>query len=391
MSTKPSRRVKLLCVCESMATGIFFFLNSLLNRLCEDYDVVVVYAERYETPKDLREQFDPRIKLIKMDTFRRGMDPRMIWAAQSDLRKIIRQEKPDVIHLNSSMAGIVGRIAAAGSGIPVLYTPHLFSFLQPSFSAVKRAVFFAAEWLLARMGGFIIGVSESEYRAAAKLTHRAGYINNCIDVILPEPEPTVHLEGAGLKAGTSGRILPQKCPQRYAELAKLVPQDEITWIGDGELRTVLEGLDNVRVLGWVSRAEAMEAVRKLDVFLLLSDSEGLSISLLEAMEAGAVCIASNIEANQQVLEHGVDGFLVKDAAQAADIMEQIRWHKVDIDAIRRAAYTKIISQYNLDIMTQSYANVYELAANRQLDQWIAQGRVKGVVSNDQRIGTGIQC
>lgn len=389
MGTKKVQRYNLLCVCESMATGIYFFLNSLLNRLCEDYDIVIVYAERYETPRNIRAQFDDRIRLIKMDTFRRGTDPRMIWAAQCELRRIIRQEKPDIIHLNSSVAGIVGRIAAVGSGIPVLYTPHLFSFLQPSFSSVKRKVFYAAEWLLARLGGYIIGVSESEYRAAAKLTRRAGYINNCIDVVLPAPEPSAHAAGTGLKAGTSGRILPQKCPQRYAELAKLVPQDEILWIGDGELRPMLEGLKNVRVSGWVSREEAMDAVRKLDVFLLLSDSEGLSISLMEAMEAGALCIASNIEANRQLLENGVDGFLVNDAAEAAAVMEQIRSHKVDIDAIRRAAYTKIITEYNLDTMTRSYAKLYELAAGRQLDQWISKGRIKGVITHDQRIGTGI--
>ncbi len=163
MSTKIRKRYKLLCVCESMATGIFFFLNALLNRLSKDYEIVIVYAERFETPKDIREQFDPDIKLIKMDSFRRGMDPRMIIKAQRELKKIISDEKPDVIHLNSSMAGIVGRIAAAGSGIPVIYTPHLFSFLQPSFSKAKRLVFIVAEWVLARTGGAIIGVSESEY------------------------------------------------------------------------------------------------------------------------------------------------------------------------------------------------------------------------------------
>ena len=389
MGLKQAKRYKLLCVCESMATGIYFFLNSLLNSLCEDYDIVIVYAERYETPKDIRDQFDDRIKLIRMDTFRRGMDPRMIWASQRELRRIIKEEKPDIIHLNSSMAGIVGRIAAAGSGISVLYTPHLFSFLQPSFSRGKRLIFGAAEWILARMGGYIIGVSESEYRAAAKLTRRAGYINNCIDVILPPPEPTRHCPGMGLKAGTSGRILPQKCPQRYAELAKLVPQDEIVWIGDGELKTELQGLENVRVLGWMSRGEVIETVRSLDVFLLLSDSEGLSISLLEAMEAGAVCIASDIEANRQILENGVDGFLVADAAEAAAVMEQIRRHEVDLDSIRQAAYQKIISEYNLDTMVRSYGCVYELAATRRLDKWISEGRVKGVVSHDQRIGAGL--
>ena len=384
-----AKRYKLLCVCESMATGIYFFLNSLLNALCEDYDIVIVYAERYETPQNIRQQFDSRIKLIKMDTFRRGMDPRMIWVSQKELRKIIHEEKPDVIHLNSSMAGIVGRIAAAGSGIPTLYTPHLFSFLQPSFSPLKRLVFRTAEWALAHLGGYVIGVSESEYRAAAKLTWRSGYINNCIDVTLPPPEPTTHRPGEGLKSGTSGRILPQKCPQRYAELAKLIPEDEIVWIGDGELRTVLQGLDNVRVLGWMSRAEALEAVNQLDVFFLLSDSEGLSISLLEAMEAGAVCVCSNIEANRQLIENGINGFLVNNVAEAAAVMDQIRWHQIDVDTIRQAAYRKIITEYNLDIMIRSYAAVYRLAAEGQLDRWISKGWVKGVVSYDQHIGSGI--
>ena len=384
-----TKRYKLLCVCESMATGIYFFLNSLLNCLCEDYDIVIVYAERYETPKDIRAHFDERIKLIKMETFRRGMDPCMIWASQRELRKIIQEEKPDVIHLNSSMAGIVGRIAAAGSKIPVLYTPHLFSFMQPSFSPAKRLAFRTAEWLLARLGGYIIGVSESEYRAAQKLTWRAGYINNCIDVTLPAPKPTTHKVGTGLKSGTSGRILPQKCPQHYAELAKLIPEDEIIWIGDGELRTVLQGLDNVRILGWMSREDALEAVRKLDVFFLLSDSEGLSISLLEAMEAGTICIVSNIDANRQLIRNGVNGFLVNNVVEAAIVMERIRRHEVDLDAIRQAAYETIRSQYNLDIMTKSYAAVYELAATRQLKEWISKGRIKGVVQHDQYPGTGI--
>ena len=91
MNVNKKKRYKLLVVCESMATGIFFFLNSLLNSLCEEYDIVVVYGERYETPKDIRAQFDDRIRLIKLDTFRRGTDPRMIWAAQKELKKIIRK------------------------------------------------------------------------------------------------------------------------------------------------------------------------------------------------------------------------------------------------------------------------------------------------------------
>ena len=47
------------------------------------------------------------------------------------------------------------------------------------------------------------------------------------------------------------------------------------------------------------------------------------------------------------------------------------------------------AEYNLDIMTQSYATVYALAAEHQLGKWISNGWIKGVVSHDQHSGTGI--
>ena len=101
-----------------------------------------------------------------------------------------------------------------------------------------------------------------------------------------------------------------------------------SYIGHGAIRN--------KVMGYSPEApspEQMEEMKRI---------------VREAMEAGAVCIASNIEANRQLLENGVNGFLVNDAAEAAAVMDQIRQHKVDIDAIRRAAYTKIITEYDLD-------------------------------------------
>ena len=95
------------------------------------------------------------------------------------------------------------------------------------------------------------------------------------------------------------------------------------------------------------------------------------------------------ESQRLCRQYGADGFLVKNAEEAAAVMEKIRNHEVDIDAIRKNAYQKIVSEYNLDAMIASYANVYTLAANRQLDKALSEGRIKGVVSNDQRIGTGL--
>ncbi|MCB2295199.1 glycosyltransferase [Clostridium algoriphilum] len=82
------------------------------------------------------------------------------------LKKILKKENPDIIHLHSSIAGFLGRIAYYANKFnmeKVFYNPHGFSFLQQNESKLKRTMFYALEKFASRLGGYIIGCSKGEF------------------------------------------------------------------------------------------------------------------------------------------------------------------------------------------------------------------------------------
>ena len=98
------------------------------------------------------------------------------------MRNIIKQEKPDIIHLHSSKAGFIGRFATNGKRIKMLYNPHGFSFLMQNTSIFQRKIY----WIIEKIASFrnckIVGCSKGEYEEALKLTSNAIRIDNGIDI-----------------------------------------------------------------------------------------------------------------------------------------------------------------------------------------------------------------
>lgn len=371
MENKYKRRYRILCVCEALGGGIFSYLTELLNLLSEDFDITLAYANRFETPSDIERYVDPRIRLILMEKSRRSASVMMYPEAALEFRRIVKQIQPDVVHLHSSISGVLGRAFLNTKRIPTIYTPHFYSFLLPGLSPLKRLAFYMVEKILAQTAAVTIGVSESEYQAARKLGRRAGYINNGIRIEHEAPAPFVRRGDGELKIGTSGRILPQKSPERYAQLAQDLPHDRFVWIGDGKLRSIIEGMPNFEILGWMNRDQAVAALRQLDVMLLLSEGEGLSISLLEAMESGVLGIVSDIPANRQIIRDGVNGFIARDNQEVIRVLNRIRNGEVDVDAIRQRAYRDVVESFNLEISARRYKTLYNWAAQGDLKKrWV---------------------
>lgn len=96
-------------------------------------------------------------------------DLKALWQAV----KIIRKEKPDVIHCHSAKGGIIGRIAGFITGTPTLYTPHGFSFLC-SPSKKKQWVYKTLE-RVARLDSYMLACGESEQRIGI---NEIGYSEN---------------------------------------------------------------------------------------------------------------------------------------------------------------------------------------------------------------------
>ncbi len=134
-------RKKILFVVEAMGGGVFTYIVDLANELCKSYDMYVAYSVRPQTPTNYVEFFDSSIKLIEVRNFTRSVNLAKDLKAMIEIRKIAKSVRPNVIHLHSSKAGVLGRIVFSGKRTPLFYTPHGYSFLMEDQSTFKRRVF----------------------------------------------------------------------------------------------------------------------------------------------------------------------------------------------------------------------------------------------------------
>lgn len=348
---------KLLFIVEAMGGGVFTYIVDLANMLVNTYDMYIAYALRPQTPSNYKEQFDKRIHLIKVKNFTRSIDLYKDAKAFCEIRKIAKEVNPDIIHLHSSKAGVLGRWAFSGKRSSLFYTPHGYSFLMSNYKWAKRIIFKTIEAISAKRDCMVISCSEGEHQETLKFTQNAMYVNNginmkelqgLIDSIKEEKDHP-------FTVFTLGRICYQKNPIVFNKVAEALPNVRFLWIGDGELRNQLTS-PNIKVTGWVERKEALRYLKLADVFILTSLWEGLPISLLEAMYMKKLCVVSDVIGNHDVIHSGKNGYVCD---KVGDFVKAIEEAKIkDQSELVNNAYLDILNQFNTVIMADMYSNIY---------------------------------
>lgn len=347
---------KILYIVEAMGGGIFSYIVDLSNELINYYDIYIAYAVRKQTPQNYMDYFDKRINLIKVENFCRSINPIKDIKAMLELKQIEKKIKPDIIHLHSSKAGAIGRIAFNGK-IPMFYTPHGYSFLMENCNAIKRILFKSIEYICAKRKCVTISCSAGEHLETLKLTKKAVYVNNGINIneLQKNIDKTEKINHP-FTVFTLGRICYQKDPTLFNEIAKQLSDIRFIWIGDGELRNELNS-SNIEVTGWVDRMKAIKYAVNADVFILPSRWEGLPISLLEAMYMKKICIVSNVIGNRDVIINNYNGFI---CLNADDFIKKIKTVRInDFDGVVENAHDEILKKYNTQIMASEYKDIYE--------------------------------
>lgn len=122
---------KILMVCEAFGGGVFTYVSQLCNDMVDDFEVYLAYSLRPQTPKNYKEFLNQKVHLIKMKHVGVNglINLKSDIAAIKELRQIEKNVKPDVIHLHSSVAGGLGRIAYSGKNNIVVYTPHGYAHI----------------------------------------------------------------------------------------------------------------------------------------------------------------------------------------------------------------------------------------------------------------------
>ncbi len=324
---------------------------------------------------------DASLKTVFVDSLRRDISPFYDLLALLELAKIFLDEKPSVLHTHSSKAGILGRLAAALAGVPiVVHTYHGFGFhdRQPAF--VKNLYVFL-ERLCARFTDVLVFVSSANVAYAAEhgLVRPADAVLIRSGVKLADLPAPVDAAKLKMSAGVGrhkllivsvGNLKPQKNAGDFIEAAAMVlaeiPEARFVFLGDGPQRRALEarafalGLEGkVLFLGW--RRDVAQWLSAADVFVLTSLWEGLPRALVEAMKSGlpAVCYATDGVAD--LIKDGENGFMVEPgdhralAARVTALLQDEARRKT----LGAAAAAAIGPDFDIDGMVRAQEALYE--------------------------------
>jgi glycosyltransferase involved in cell wall biosynthesis len=310
MSARP--RILLLVTLAEVG-GAQTYIALLVPALVEEFDVVVAAWG----PGPLREAVETAgARYVPLHHVRR---PVSLW---QDLRGLIeliqlcRRERPLIVHANSSKAGILGRIAARIAGVPVrIFTVHGWAFAQ--YHGLASALYLWLDRLVRPLTTHFICVSQTTRDAglAARTCgpQNTSVIPNAVDVAATR---RASLDGDPPRVVSVGRL---KEPKDFVGLVRALSLADVPYraaiVGEGPDRPVIEQAirahalaEHVELLG--ERDDVAGQLAQSDVFVLASRSEGLPLSVLEAMAAGLPVVASAVGGVPELVVSGETGLLV---------------------------------------------------------------------------------
>lgn len=353
-----AKKPKILHIVEAMGGGVFTYIVELANGISDEFDIMIAFGMRKETPENYKEYFNDNIQLVQVKNFVRALSPSKDFRACLELRKIVKGFNPDIIHLHSSKAGAIGRMLFSSKKRKMFYTPHGYSFLMEDASGLKKKIYRAIEKICGRKRCITVACGKSEWEKSLEVSKKSTYISNGINI-----EKLDKVMNTPLKKGskhpftvyTVGRINYQKNPELFNEIAKLNPDIRFIWIGEGDMKNCLTS-ENISVTGWIEGDFALEIAKNGDVFILPSRWEGLPIALLESMYMKKPCIVSDVVGNRDIIFDGTTGYVCRTAEEFSEKIRKCR--QEENDKIIENAHNEIVNHYNNNWLCNRYKELY---------------------------------
>ena len=368
MQSTPEK-IKLIHIVESFGGGTFTVLTQIVNSLNPlEFDVSIAYSLRPEITSDFRDRIRKEVRLIHLPMVRE-VKPLHDLKSLFQLWKLLKKEQPDVVHLHSSKAGFLGRIAAKLSGVNrVFYSPHGFSFLRQDIDEKKRSRYRLYERIASRFGGTIIACSKGELDAAKSVAPKAILINNAIDVeaidkLIKSSFLSEVVQKGQMTIGIVGRITPQRSPALFTKIAREVNTARpgfvrFLWIGGGDDGDDLSDAP-VEVTGWLPREEALKMLaEEVIIYLHTSLWEGMPIAILEAMALQKPVVATDIVGNRDAVVHGETGFLCSSPEELTDALLRLIDNPGLRDSMGSAGRARVESEFSLPALIKCLSALY---------------------------------
>lgn len=333
-----NRKIRILHVAQA-AGGVDRYLRILLKYLDRDrFENIVVVSKDFS--KKNYTGLTSCFEQVEMSRAIGGNDLRAI----RKVRKLIKHYEPDIVYAHSSKAGAIARVADIGLKNYCIYNPHGWAF-NMRCSEKKKSMYTTIEKIAAPFCDKIICISEAEKESALKKKvckeNKLQVIFNGVDIEAYEngihgkiKRVEMNIPDDAFVVGMVGRISPQKAPDVFVKMAKLVnnriPNAHFIIVGSGEQESEIRKYaedngfsDRLHITGWVD--EPMYYVELFDVACLLSRWEGFGLVLPEYMMACKPIVASRVDAIPNIIRNDENGVLVNvdDAVEAGEAVLRI--------------------------------------------------------------------
>jgi len=298
--------------------------------------------------------------------------------ALAELVTAVREFRPHIVHTHSAKAGVLGRLAAAITGVPArVHTFHghlLHGYFSPS---ATRLVVGVERRLAARTHRLVaVGRQVRDDLIGAGIGRPDQYVVIPPGTALPDlPDRAAARDRLGLPRDRPvvvfvGRVTGIKRPDRLVAVARevreLVPDVLFAVFGEGdrlgELRAAARELpDTLRLGGWRTDVETIYAAA--DLALLTSDNEGMPMSLVEAGLAGVAAVATRVGSVAEVVQDGRTGLLA--STEVADLTRctvRLLREPARRQAMGRAARAHCAEQFSADRLVADTDRLYAALA-----------------------------
>jgi glycosyltransferase involved in cell wall biosynthesis len=291
-----------------------------------------------------------------------------LWEGLRNLSRAFRELRPDVVHMHNPTPTIYGALAAKLAGVPRVLTTRHSLVAKPRKAMVEMkyaAACTCCDW--------VVGICDA---TVENLKSMHGIAHRKIVRVYNGVTPLTRIPASLLPAKDGftllfvGRLEPVKnhtlLLQAFSRARARNPALRLWMVGEGNERARLEALANSlgiasSVVFWGQQLDVAPFYSAADAFIMSSRSEGLPMSLLQALSVGLPSIVTDVGGMAEVVHLVEAGVVVPlgDSDRMADSMLHLASHSAEREAYVRNAEKAFADHFTLESMMKAYQSLYQ--------------------------------
>ncbi|NTM09860.1 glycosyltransferase family 4 protein [Enterococcus faecium] len=320
-----------------------------------------------------------RVKIHQIDFSRNMKQVKNHLIAYKQLKKVVADNKIDIIHCHSPIGGAISRLVGKTNNVKVIYTAHGFHFYKGA-PLINWMLYFPIEYYLSKYTDQLIVINQEDYVRARKvfpiknvhIVHGVGVdiqkIEN-IEIDRQQKKLELKILNEQIVLLSIGELNDNKNHELVIDCLKDFNNVNFKYLicGDGVLKEKLQAKikqydleDKIELLGY--RTDILELLKICDFFIFPSKREGLPVSIMEAMACRVPVIGSKIRGNSDLIQDNINGFLfsLDDRKEFIQIITKFllkEYDEDDLNFIKENAF-KSVQNYSLKNVLDELKKVY---------------------------------